>query len=88
MCDKFEAFNTECNAKRTSAQEKIRGANGAFDSAVRALGRVKQKLEKAKGPFERAMEKLRHAQRKVDNLCRIRTCSANFKTTLDLSTTS
>jgi hypothetical protein len=27
--------------KLTSAQEKIRGANGAFDSAVRALGRAK-----------------------------------------------
>ncbi|KAK3102630.1 hypothetical protein FSP39_012769 [Pinctada imbricata] len=55
-------------------KEDLRGANKVFDKAVEKLQRAKDKLEAAKGPFKRAMEKLNKAQRKVDRLCRIRSC--------------
>ena len=73
---------TEAQRKLTDAQhwldEKkydLRNANSAWDSAVRAFDKAKDALEAAKGPFRRAIEKLNSAQRKVDNLCRIRHCS-------------
>lgn len=87
--DKATKRLTEAQNKLTSAQSglttaqdwleskksNIRSANSAFDNAVRALDRVKGKLEAAKGPFRAAVAKLNQAQRKVDNLCRIETCS-------------
>ena len=72
---------TEAQEQLTDAQhwldEKkydLRNANSAWDSAVRAFDKAKDALEAAKGPFRRAIEKLNSAQRKVDNLCRIRHC--------------
>ena len=52
----------------------IQSANSNFDDAVNALDHVKDKLEQAKGPFQHALDTLEDAQRKVDNLCRIRDC--------------
>ena len=53
----------------------VRKANAVFDKGVAALEAAKDKLEKAKGPFKRAIEKLEKAQKKVDNLCRIKSCN-------------
>ena len=55
-------------------KKDVRKAHAAFDVAVAALDRANAKLEEAKGPFKRAIEKLNRAQKKVDNLCRIRSC--------------
>ena len=73
---------TYAQGKLTNAQQwleekkrDVRSANSAFDSAVRSMDIAKDKLEAAKGPFRRAIEKLNAAQRKVDNLCRIRHCN-------------
>ena len=52
----------------------VRSANEKFDRAVAAFERAKDKLDAAKGPFEEALRKLNSAQRKVDNLCKIRSC--------------
>lgn len=55
-------------------KEAVKRTNEKFDSAVAALGRTKDKLDSAKEPFEEALRKLESAQRKVDNLCRLKTC--------------
>ena len=57
-----------------SKKSVVRSANSAFDSAVRKMDRAKDALERAKGPFKYAIAKLHQAQRKVDRLCRIKTC--------------
>ena len=65
---------TDAKKWLTEKKRDVRNANSAFDSAVKSFDRAKDKLEAAKGPFRRAIEKLNSAQRKVDNLCRIRHC--------------
>ncbi|XP_060569041.1 uncharacterized protein LOC132727520 [Ruditapes philippinarum] len=52
----------------------IYSANKAFDRAVQALEYAKDRLEAAKIPFRNALSVLNEAQRKVDSLCKIRTC--------------
>lgn len=52
----------------------LRSANRHFDNTVTKLDRAKDKLEAAKGPFQKAIQKLNAAQRKVDNICKIKTC--------------
>ncbi|XP_053380098.1 uncharacterized protein LOC128548733 [Mercenaria mercenaria] len=56
-------------------QTAVRHASIIFDNAVEKLERAKEKLEEAKGPLKEAIKKLEAAQKSVDNLCRIRTCS-------------
>ena len=58
-----------------SKKAAVRSAKSAFDSAVHAMDHAKDALERAKGPFKAAMEKLRKAQRHLDSLCTIDTCS-------------
>lgn len=58
-----------------SKKADIRGANRAFDNAVHALDGAKDVLEKAKGPFKAAIAKLNQAQRHLDSLCKIESCS-------------
>ena len=53
---------------------EVQNANKAFDDSVASLEKAKTILEEAKGPFQRALDKLKKAQKDVDNLCRIRTC--------------
>lgn len=52
----------------------VLSANSDFDNAVSKMEDVKIALEKAKIPFQSAINTLNEAQRKVDNLCRIKTC--------------
>lgn len=52
----------------------VLSANSAFDHAVSKMEDAKFALEKAKIPFQNAINALNEAQRKVDNLCKIRTC--------------
>ncbi|XP_064612925.1 uncharacterized protein LOC135476735 isoform X2 [Liolophura sinensis] len=68
--------------KLTSAQKwlddkksEVDKANVVFDRAIAGLERAKQKLEAAKGPFRRALAKLNAAQKRVDRLCKIKSCS-------------
>ena len=56
-------------------KDDVDKANKYFDSAVAALEVAKDKLEAAKGPFRDAIEKLNAAQRRVDNICKIKQCS-------------
>ncbi|CAC5372377.1 unnamed protein product [Mytilus coruscus] len=60
--------------KISQAQGKVKQCNANFDSAIYSLENAKRKLDEAKAPYERALEKLRKAQRNVDNLCRIKSC--------------
>ncbi|KAK3102113.1 hypothetical protein FSP39_008881 [Pinctada imbricata] len=55
-------------------KDDLRKANEVFDSTIKKLERVKDDFERAKEPYRRSLEKLTEAQRKVDNLCRIRSC--------------
>ena len=52
----------------------VQNANKVFDDGVASLEKVKTKLEEAKGPFQRALDELKKAQKDVDSLCRIRQC--------------
>ncbi|XP_053373366.1 uncharacterized protein LOC123544865 [Mercenaria mercenaria] len=67
---------TEAQLWIRNKQENVNSAYAAFDKAVASLEIAKVKLEAAKGPFEEALEKLRNAQRNVDNLCRIKSCDS------------
>ena len=56
-------------------QRKVENAQVVFDNAIAVLERAKQKLEDAKGPFEAAVARLKEAQKNVDDLCKIKSCS-------------
>ena len=58
-----------------SKKSAVRSANSVFDSAVHALDHVKDALERAKGPFKAAVAKLNKAQKHLDSLCKIKSCS-------------
>ena len=45
-----------------------------FDSAIRGLQSANDNLNKARSVFENAHDDLKSTQKKVDNLCKIRTC--------------
>jgi hypothetical protein len=62
-------------------QDRLEAAKGVvdskryiFDDAVAALERAKQKVEAAKGPVYDAQDDLSGAQRKLDSLCKIKSC--------------
>lgn len=71
-----EAQNCLTAAQNWLEEKKsvVYSANKAFDAAVSKLEDAKSALERAKIPFQKAIDKLNEAQRKVDNLCRIKTC--------------
>ncbi|KAH3737317.1 hypothetical protein DPMN_043900 [Dreissena polymorpha] len=80
LSDVQNAF-TEAQRGLTSAQNwlesqkaVVRSAHKDFDDAVRSMEVAKVKLEEAKKPFQNAIDRLNEAQRKVDRLCRIKTC--------------
>lgn len=53
----------------------VLSANSDFDYAVSKMEDAKVALERAKIPFQNAVNAINEAQRKVDNLCKIKTCS-------------
>lgn len=71
-----DAQNSLSSAQDTisDAQNEVRKGNVAFDLAVNSMDNAKEKLEAAKGPFEKALEVLKKAQKNVDDLCKIRSC--------------
>ncbi|VDI61539.1 Hypothetical predicted protein [Mytilus galloprovincialis] len=71
-----DAQNSLSSAQDTisDAQNEVRKGNVAFDLAVKSMDNAKEKLEAAKGPFEKALEVLKKAQKNVDTICKIRAC--------------
>lgn len=62
-------------AKLTEAQDKVRGANAAYDAAVRTLQEKQRDVENANRKFDDAIASLQRKQDNVYRLCSLRSCS-------------
>ena len=76
----------EADKHISAAQDKIREAQAKLDSANNKLEDAKRKVDDAKRVFDVAVGKMEAAQRKLDGVCRIRTCSSSEDLQLSVNT--
>ena len=59
-----------------NAKRKVNSKKAAFDRAIGKLSSAQSRVDSAKGAFDRAINTLRGWQRKVQNMCSIRSCGS------------